>query len=85
MYKIVSQDIKENRGDDWYTEISVGHNEDSRRGQYDDYRDGGNNSKGEHQQLDHKCYQYSRSIRELVILYLEQHGGPSISNSKDVS
>jgi len=47
--KIVLQDVKGDRDNDWCTEISVGHDEDSRRGQYNDHRDEGNNSKGKYQ------------------------------------
>ena len=81
----VLQDIKKDRGNDWCTETSVEYDEDGRRNQYNNYGDKGNNSKDKHQQLDYKHYQYPRNIGGLVICNLEQHGGLSISNSKNVS
>jgi len=46
--KIVSQDIEGIKGYDWCSEIGVRDTENSRRDQYNDYRDGGDNPKSKH-------------------------------------
>jgi len=38
----IPQDAKRDRSNDKYTETSVGYDEDSRRGQHNNYRDGAN-------------------------------------------
>jgi len=46
--KIVLQDIEGIKGYDWCSEIGVRDAENSRRDQYNDYRDGEDNPKSKH-------------------------------------
>ena len=42
--EIIPQNIKRTGSNNWHTKTSKGHNEDYRRDNYNDYRDGENHS-----------------------------------------
>ena len=46
LVKIIPQDVKGNRGNDQCPEDSERYKEDGRRNEYNDYKDGGNDSDG---------------------------------------
>jgi len=46
LVEIIPQDVKKNRGDDRCPENSERYEEDGRRNEYNDYRDGENDSDG---------------------------------------
>ena len=81
----ISQDTEGDRNDNQYTEIGERYDKNSRRNQYDCYRDRGNNLESQYQQLNHEHYQHIRNIREPTIFNPKQHRRSDISNSKDAS
>ena len=46
--KNMPQDAEEAGDDDWCAKTSTGYDEDSKRGEYDNYKDGRNNFKSKH-------------------------------------
>ena len=66
-------------------ETSTEYNEDSRRNQCNNHKDGANNFTSQYQQSNYEYHQHIRNIRERIIFNPKQHGRSDISNSKDVS
>ena len=67
----VSQDVKKDRDDDQYTEISMKYNKDSRRNQYDNHKNRENNLASQYQQSNHEHYQHIRNIKISTIFNLK--------------
>ena len=65
--KTIPQDVERNRGDDQCAENGEGFKENSGRNQYNDHRDGGNNSDGQYQQSNGQHYEHHTNIRRPLI------------------
>jgi len=63
----------------------VEYDEDSRRNQYNNYKNRTNNLTSQYQQLNHECYQHIRNIRGPTIFNPKQYRRLGILNSKNVS
>ena len=62
----------------------MGYDEDSKRNQHNNHRDGANNLTSQYQQSNHEHYQHIRNIKGPIIFNPKQHGRSDISNSKNV-
>ena len=65
--KAIPQDVERNRGNDRCAENDKGFKENGRRNQYDDHRNGGNDSDSQYQQLNSQYHKHHTNIGRPLI------------------
>ena len=83
LVEIIPQDVERNRGNDWCVEDGKEFKENSRRNQYNDYKDRGNDSDGQYQQSNGQHHEHHTNIRRPSIYSIKWHGWTSITNPEN--